>query len=248
MRASGSWGCPVEPWGIFPGELCAEDTRGGGGWGAAARRASRWNGAKGQGGSWTGLGLGVTLGQRVWDLLAQTQLCGVGLVLLVTKPLGGSRRGAQRRLPPTFPLPTHPKPLLPAVPLQGTAGLCPQGTLLQCHPRQENRSQRGSKRVCRRSWCSQRNTPQQTEPQEVPAQIWALWISEHPMGSTGSSEEPSLSWILLKTKPELWGGGQPLSHSYRRHSTPSSELLPASSEHPETERQQRCWAQGFGAQ
>lgn len=77
----------------------------------------------------------------VWDLLAQTQLCGVGLVLLVTKPFGGSRRGAQRRLPHTFPLPTHPKPLLPAVLLQGTAGLCPQGTLLQCHPRQENRSQ-----------------------------------------------------------------------------------------------------------
>lgn len=123
MRASGSRGCPVEPRGMFPGELCAEDTRGGGGgWGAAARRASRWNGGKGQGGDRPGLALGVPLGQRVRDPLAQTQLCGAGLALLVTKPFGGSRRGAQHRLPHTFPLPIHPKPLLPAVPLSPQAG------------------------------------------------------------------------------------------------------------------------------
>lgn len=141
MRASGSRGCPVEPRGMFPGELCAEDTRGGGGRGAAARRASRWNGGKGQGGDRPGLALGVPLGQRVRDPLAQTQLCGAGLALPVTKPFGGSRRGAQHRLPHTFPLPIHPKPLLPAVPLQGIPGLCPRGALLQRHPRQENRSQ-----------------------------------------------------------------------------------------------------------
>lgn len=47
------------------------------------------------------------------------------------------------------------------------------------------------------------------------------------MGSMGSSEEPSLNWILLKTKSELQVGGQPLSHPCHKHlssqclSTPS---------------------------
>lgn len=87
--------------------------------------------------------------------------------------------------------------------------------------------QRGSRRVCRRSWCSRRNTPQQTEPQEVPAQVWAPWATEHPRGSPGSSEEPGLSWVLLKR--ELWGGGQPLPRSYHKHSTSQP---PPASEHP----------------
>lgn len=195
----------------------------------------RWNGGKGQGGVQPGLALGVPLGQRVRDPLAQTQLCGAGLALLVTKPFGGSRRGAQHRLPHTFPLPIHPKPLLPTCPSRESRDCALRGHFCNVTPgrRTDPSSRRGSRRVCRRSWCSRRNTPQQIEPQEVPAQVWAPWATEHPMGSTGSSEEPGLSWVLLKR--ELWGGGQPLSRSYHKHSTSqrlNTSQPPPASEHP----------------
>lgn len=63
------------------------------------------------------------------------------------------------------------------------------------------------------------------------------------MGSTGSSEEPGLSWVLLKR--ELWGGGQPLSRSY--HKPPTSQPPPAS-EHPGDRATAAVLEQGFGAQ
>lgn len=62
--------------------------------------------------------------------------------------------------------------------------------------------------------------PKPTEPTRSQLRVvWATWLSEHPMGSTGSLEEPSLNWILLKTKSEFWGGGQPLSHPCPKHLT-----------------------------
>lgn len=159
-----------------------------------------------------------------------TQGGGIGPARI--EPFGSSRRGTQS-LPHTSPegcdpFPATPNPSWLRCP-QGIPALCPQGTLLQPHPRQENRSQLPA-------WLQQglqellvltEKFPKAAEPREVPAQGWATWIREHPMGSTGSLEEPGLNWILLKTKGELWGGDQLFPNSYDKHSIFQSLNIPS---------------------
>lgn len=128
---------------------------------------------------------------------------------------------------------SHPSDVPPACspPARGPfslPGLCPQGILPQHHPKQDNGSHPRKlptstlgERVCKRSRCSLRNAPKQTEPKEITALVWPTWTRcrpaassccKHPagLGSAGSFKETSLNWILLKTKIGLWGGGTSL--------------------------------------